>query len=332
MNTQEHLNSWGKVMDVGRKKLLYKVSRAYYEDHLTQGEIGKRFGLSRIKVSRLLQQARDEQIVQITIIPPQNSNAELERQLESTFGLDEAVIVSPSSYTPPTITQEIGAAAAECLLRCLQGDEVLALSWGNTLLSVVDNIAPQNWPEMKVVQLIGGLGRPEADIHGTDLTRRLAQAFNAKPRILAAPGIVSSEMVRDALLSDLQIADTLDLAAVADVMLVGIGRPTQNSVVVQSGILTANEFHQLEELGVVGDICLRFFTAEGQPLDHEINKRIIGLDLSQIAAAPRVIGAAGGEEKVEVIRAALIGKLVNVLITDDRTAVRLLAQPLPAAS
>jgi DNA-binding transcriptional regulator LsrR (DeoR family) len=103
-------------------------------------------------------------------------------------------------------------------------------------------------------------------------------------------------------------------------------------VVVQSGILTANEFHQLEELGVVGDICLRFFTAEGQPLDHEINKRIIGLDLSQIAAAPRVIGAAGGEEKVEVIRAALIGKLVNVLITDDRTAVRLLAQPLPAAS
>ena len=75
-----------------RKKLLYKLAKAYYEDGLTQQQIGKRFGLSRIKVSRLLQQARDKKVVQI-LIPPQDSNADLERTLEDCFGLDEAVII-----------------------------------------------------------------------------------------------------------------------------------------------------------------------------------------------------------------------------------------------
>jgi DNA-binding transcriptional regulator LsrR (DeoR family) len=62
-----------------RKKLLYKIAKAYYEENLTQEEIGKLFGLSRIKVSRLLQQARDERIVHITLVPPTDSNVELER-------------------------------------------------------------------------------------------------------------------------------------------------------------------------------------------------------------------------------------------------------------
>ena len=50
--------------------LLYKIATAYYEDGLTQDQIGKRFGLSRIKVSRLLQQARQSRVVQITIVAP----------------------------------------------------------------------------------------------------------------------------------------------------------------------------------------------------------------------------------------------------------------------
>ncbi|NJN98285.1 MAG: hypothetical protein HC875_31455 [Anaerolineales bacterium] len=72
-----------------RKKLLYKIAKAYYEENLTQEEIGKLFGLSRIKISRLLQQARDERIVHITIIPPAESNVELERELAARYDLDE---------------------------------------------------------------------------------------------------------------------------------------------------------------------------------------------------------------------------------------------------
>jgi DNA-binding transcriptional regulator LsrR (DeoR family) len=310
-----------------KKKLLYKLAKAYYEDNLTQGEIGKRFGLSRIKVSRLLQQARDEKIVQITIIPPQEPNAELERKLESRYGLDEAVIVFPSSYDKEAIVQELGPPAAERLLRSLQGNEVISISWGTTLLAVVESLPPQTWSEMKVVQMLGGLGRPESETYGADLVHRMAQIFGARPRMIPAPGIVTNKLVRDALLTDPQISDTLALAAQAHAAMVGIGRPTPGSVVMESGILSEKALGQLEALGAVGDIALRFFDAYGQAVQHEICDRIIGLDLEQIKKIPRVMGVAGGEEKYEVIRAALRGKLVNVLVTDDQTAIHLLAEP-----
>jgi DNA-binding transcriptional regulator LsrR (DeoR family) len=174
------------------------------------------------------------------------------------------------------------------------------------------------------VQIMGGLGRPEAEVHGTDIVRRMAQAFGAKPRLLSAPGVVASKIVRDALLADPQISDTLTLAARADVALVGIGVPVPDSVVMQAGAILTEEVKQLKAQGAVGDIALRFFDAKGQPVEHEINNRIIGLDLAQIQKIPRVIGAAGGMAKFEVIRAALRGTFINVLVTDDQIAVRLL--------
>lgn len=306
------------------KKLLYKLAKAYYEDGLTQSQIGKRFGLSRIKVSRLLNQARDEKLVQITIVSPGNTHADLERALEAKYDLDEAVIISPSSYDKAVIASELGPAAADCLLRCIQGNEVVTLSWGTTLLSVIDALPSKNWSELKVVQMMGGLGRPEAEVHGTDIARRMAQILGAKPRLLPAPGVVSSKIVCDALLEDSQISDTLALGARADIALVGIGVPVPDSVVMQAGALHAEEVKQLKAQNAVGDIALRFFDADGHAIEHEINDRIIGLDLDQIKRIPRVIGVAGGAEKFHVIRAALRGKFINVLVTDDQIAARLL--------
>jgi DNA-binding transcriptional regulator LsrR (DeoR family) len=312
------------VADSERRKLLFKIAKAYYEDGLTQEQIGKRLDLSRIKVSRLLRQAREEQIVQITVLPPPGSKADLERELAARYGLDEAIVVSPPGQDQPTVVRELGPAAADCLVRSLQGHRVLALTWGTTLLSVVDSLPAQNWPEMKVVQMLGGLGQPEAEVYGADLVHRMAQAFGARPRLLSAPGIVTTKLVRDALLADPQISSTLALAARADIALVGIGRPTPNSVVMQAGILTEEEFEQLEARGAVGDIALRFFDANGSPVEHEINDRIIGLDLEQLRGIPRVIGVAGGEKKWGVVRAALRGELIHVLVTDEGTATRLL--------
>ena len=171
------------------------------------------------------------------------------------------------------------------------------------------------------------LGRPEAEVHGNDIARRMAQAFGARPRLISAPGIVASKMVRDSLVADPQISDTLALSAKSDVAIVGIGVPVPDSVVMQAGAILAEEVEQLRAQGAVGDIALRFFDADGQPVKHEINDRIIGLDLDQIRRIPRVIGVAGGAEKFEVVRAALRGKFINVLVTDDQIATRLLEEP-----
>ena len=155
----------------------------------------------------------------------------------------------------------------------------LDLSWGTTLLAVIEALTPQNLPDLRVVQMLGGLGRLESETYGADLTLRMAQTLGARARLLPSPGIVTSKLVRDALLQDGNIAATLELAARADLAVVGIGAPQTGAVVLQAGILTEAELHELHSLGAVGDIALRFFDSEGRAVEHPINDRIIGLDL-----------------------------------------------------
>jgi DNA-binding transcriptional regulator LsrR (DeoR family) len=152
----------------------------------------------------------------------------------------------------------------------------------------------------------------------------MAQIFDAKLRLLPAPGVVKSKFVRDALMEDPQIGGTLALAEQADVALLGIGIPLHGSVVARSDILNRDEIVQFMNDGAVGDIALRFFDGNGQPMEHGVNDRTIGLSLQQMQRIPRRIGVAGGDGKLEVIRGALLGEHINVLITDDRTAERLL--------
>jgi DNA-binding transcriptional regulator LsrR (DeoR family) len=172
-----------------------------------------------------------------------------------------------------------------------------------------------------------GLGHLEAQTHGAELARRMAQALGAKPRLIHAPGIVKDKMVRDALVMDPQVADTLALARRADVAVVGIGVFQPGSTLLSSSnTLMPEEVQDLQEHGVVGDIALQFFGVDGRRIERAINDRIVGTDLEKIKAIPRVIGVGGGKEKTRAIRAALQGGLINVLVTDDRTAARLLEQ------
>jgi DNA-binding transcriptional regulator LsrR (DeoR family) len=303
--------------------LLYKIATAYYEDGLTQDQIGKRFGLSRIKVSRLLQQARQSRVVQITIVAPPGSYGDRERILEQVYGLDEVVICGSGSNRADTLA-ELGMAGANYLARCLNEQRVIAISWGTTLLALIEALAPHNLPDLRVVQMLGGLGRVESETYGADLTLRMAQMLGAKARLMPSPGIVGSRMVRDALLQDGNIAETLALAQRADLAVVGIGVPDRDTILHQSQILTDKEIEELRASGAVGDIGLRFFDRDGRPIDHPVNDRIVGLDLAQMKQIPRMIGIAGGPGKYEVIRGALRGHLIDVLITDDVTAQQLL--------
>ena len=311
--------------------LLYKIASAYYEDGLTQDQIGRRFGISRIRVSRLLQQARQSRVVQITITPPPDSLGDLERAVEKAFNLDEVVVVSQDGERAGDVVTRLGQAAAGYLARCLNDQRVISISWGTTLLAVIEALTPQNFPDLRIVQMLGGLGRVDAETYGADLTVRMAGTLGAKMRLIPAPGIVSSKLVRDALLLDANIAGTLELAARADLAVVGIGAPQPGAVMLQTGILTEAELHELHSLGAVGDIGLRFFDANGRPIDHPINDRIIGLDLNQIKQIQRVIGVAGGAGKFDVVRGAVRGRLIDVLITDEGTAIRLLEDQTQAA-
>ena len=316
-------------MSIGQDehRLMYRIAQAYYFDGLTQASIARRFGLSRPKVSRMLHKARAEEIVTISLIPPASGLSDVERELEKRYGLLEAVVVPVSDPDDPgLVARELGPAGAECLVRSVSGRQTVGLTWGTSLLAVVDSLPARFWPDVTIVQMLGGLGPLDAQEHATELTRRAAQRLSAKLRLLPAPGIVSTREAAQTLRSDSQIAETLALAARADLALVGIGAPSPGSVVMRSGtILREQDLKLLDEAGAVGDLALRYMDASGRPVDLEINERMIGVTLEQFKSIPRVIGVAGGTAKHPVIRAALRGGILDVLITDHATAQWLLA-------
>jgi len=306
-------------------RLLYRIAQAYYVDGLTQQQIAQRFRLSRPKVSRLLQKARDERVVTITLVPPSGAFPELERALEQKYGLQEAIIISVSDPRDlSAIKRELGPAAAGWLVRAIQGDEVVALAWGLSILAMADALPIRSWPGVTVVQLLGGLGPVDDLEHSAELTRQVAHRLGARLQLLPAPGIVSSPEAARALRADRRIAETLALAARADIAVVGLGILSPDTVLLRDGtIVTEQDLDVLRKAGVVGDVILRYLDADGVPVDLEINERIIGLTLEQLRQVPRVMGIAGGEAKYGIIRAALRGGILDVLVTDQFTAQRL---------
>lgn len=307
-------------------RLLIKVSKLYYEKGLTQQDISERLVLSRPKVSRLLKQAEDVGIVKINILSQPGDHTDLEDGLESKFGLKEAVVVEvsePSSQN--AVSREVGAAAAEYFARAVIDPCVIGIAWGTTLRAMVDAIHAMDCHNSQVVQLIGGLGKPESEAHATYILRRLVAQIGSKLSILNIPGIVDNTTVKEAILGDSHVRDLFNLFLKIDIAFVGIGVPTKESVVMRDGtILTQDQMEGLLKKGAIGDICLRFFDDQGRVIQSDVNDRVIGITLDELKKIDRVVGVTGGPHKEKVIRAALVGKLVNVIITDQHSAQKLL--------
>ena len=311
-------------------RTLAKVSALYYLRGQTQQAIADRLRVSRPTVSRMIQEARRRGIVQITIAHVDGLSAELEGEIEGAFGLREAVVadVSPDTSDAELRTQ-LGAAAAGFLNRILDPGAVVGLTWGTTLREMVKAVTPRRADGVTIVQTLGGVGPPLAEAHAADLPRRLAGLLGADLRLIQAPGIVASPGVREALASDPQIRSTLDALRTLSVAFVGIGALETNPVLGEGELASELDmpeglWDELTASGAVGDMALRFFDAEGRPVHTSLDDRIIGVDLATLANVDCVVGVAGGAAKVEVIRAALRGGLLDVLITDDHTARALL--------
>ncbi len=308
------------------QRLLYKISRDYYENQLTQNEIAKRLGLSRIKVSRLLKQARQEQIVSITLTPPPGLLAELEEGIEKKYALEEVRVVqcdNPSSQN--SIVSQLAPSAVECLLRRIQGHEVIGVAMGKTMVSVVNRLPTVSLPDVTIVQMNGGLGHIVTLEQSAELARQMAGKLSAQLRLLHAPGIANEKKAAQVFRSDPLIAETLSLAESADIAIMSIGLlATSSSTLRGSGLLTEADIQQLSTQNALGDIALRFFDANGLPVHTMLDERIIGLTHAQLQNIPCVISVAGGQEKIDVIRAGLKSGIPNVLITDQFTAEHLL--------
>ena len=264
--------------------------------------------------------------MQISVVSPDDLYLDLEAGLEERFGLQEALVVeSQHGDSQDAVNRTVGYAAAGYLVRALEPRSVVGFAWGSTLRHMAAALTTQRFPEAQLVQIIGGLGQPEAEVHATELCRSVSRSLGCRLTLLPVPGIVADQRTRRALLSDVHVQRAVEAFDRLDLAIVGVGAPTPDSVTMRDGsIISHAELDGLLARGAVGDIALRYFDADGRGVDSEIDHRIIGITLEQLKRGPRVVAVSGGPDKVPAIRAALRGGLVDVLVTDSVTAARLL--------
>jgi DNA-binding transcriptional regulator LsrR (DeoR family) len=309
-------------------RLIARVARMYYTEDLRQPEIASRLDISQARVSRLLKRAQEEGVVRIQVNTPAGVFTEIEDSLQRKFGLKLAIVADAASPDDDDVLPSIGAAAAYYLETTLRSNDLVGImSWSQSLLATVDAMYPvTGLKDVRVLQILGGIGDPAAPVHASWLTNRLASLVHGSAIFLPSPGIAGSLASAEVLREDPFVQRAISLFAEVTVALVGVGTPEPSRLLASSGnVFSAQEIDDLLSAGAVGDVCLRFFDSTGRPLTSPLIYRVIGISLDQLARAPRCVAVAGGSRKHEAIRAALDGRLVNVLITDRHTAVELLS-------
>lgn len=292
----------------------------YYINELTQAEIAKAMGVTRLRVNQAIQRARAIGMVKIEIESPFLPRFDLQDQLQRRFGLERAIVApsSPASYDYHGAT---GAALASYLLERLRtGDwRRVGVSWGMTLQCAIDRMIQHSYPEIEVISMIGGTSRGEA-FNAFSIASGLAGRLGASYSLLAAPVFLSPQVDRAAFLSQGIFTEHCAKLDRLDAAILTASDISPLSYLIRSGLPAGFDATELTARGAIGDVVGRFLDEAGRVVATQLDESTIGIELDVLRRVPERMLAAAGPHKVAIIRAVLSAGLANGLVTDDVTA------------
>jgi len=108
--------------------------------------------------------------------------------------------------------------------------------------------------------------------------------------------------------------------------IISIGNLSKESTFVSSGYLKNNDLKVLAESNAVGNFCGIFFDRYGNICNTIINKKVIGIEFEKLKKIPNVVAVASGPEKAQAILGALRTGGIDILITDESTALEVISK------
>ncbi|MCX2698306.1 MULTISPECIES: sugar-binding transcriptional regulator [Ochrobactrum] len=312
----------GKNWPLRSSDLKVKIVWLYYVESMTQEQIAELLGISRVKVMRTLAVASAEGIVITRINAATAQQIELERRLEEKWGLASAIVV-PSPENGENLEKALGNAVASYLDQEMQSGMTLAIGGGATLYASVQFLEHRKLKEASVVALVGSLPHSRW-INPSVVAARVAEVYEVDSYQITAPVILDEHGLRDLLWRQTELQSLQRRAAKADIALLTVGEVSEDATIFRHGIVASELIKPLRACGAVANILCYFVDKNGHLVDHEINQRVMSIDLGTVAAIERVVLAAGGSSKVAAMKAALKIVSASVLITDSQTATALL--------
>jgi len=319
------------MIEPSYRDMLADVAALYYYEGKTQNEIAGALDLSRVKVYRLLKEARDQGVVEIIIHRSLARNDRLEHDLKEAFGLTDALVLDTSRMDEASVWRGIGELGAHYLERLLHDHATIAVCVGRSTYEVVRAIRPGLQVNVRVAQALGSIPFATQEVDSGALARELAAKLGGEVLYLPSPMIADTADAAVVLRRQNHVAHTLAAARESDVALVGISNlnPIQSKLVAAAG-LSREQVDALKAAGAVGDIAGQVLTLEGCCHPCDLIGRIIGLDLDELRRIPTVIAVAFSAPKAEAILGALRTEAIDVLCTDDAAAHKIIRMVRPA--
>ncbi len=303
--------------------MLGRIARLYYEHGYTHQQIADTLGLSRVKVTRMLAEARRRGVVEIRIHSNETIFTDLEVGLCERFGLVSAW-VAPTIEDREAQLNALGILGATALEAVIDLPLTVAVSVSETVGRIAQHVHVDDPTGALFVAATGSRLGSGQWIQPSEATRSLAEAFGGSWQQLPAPMVASSKQAADLIKQEPVVADALAKARKSDVAVFGVGGLLPGAGIITDDPTSSRRLRQLAEAGAVGNISSGFFDSTGTPVDGPLNERIIGLTLAELQRVPTRVAVAGGKSKELALAGTLRGRYANVLVTDERCARHLL--------
>lgn len=302
-----------------RRSLMASLARAYYLDGLSRVEIAAQTGISRHKIGRLLDAAREEGIISITVNDEGLVDPMLSQRLAAELGLRDCHVIRTHG-NQDDVRDQIGRTAAQLVSSSVRDGEVLGLTWGRTLTSFASHL--ESLPRITVVQLTGTLS---ADFKESpiEIARQASQYARGAVYPIFSPMIVGDARTARILRSNPAISKAFQLfpAVTTAVLSVGCWDPPDTQI---QAMLEPEQARGMILKGCIADIAGILVNAEGKQIDPDFQQRCVSITYEELNAIPRVIAVAGGSLKAPAIRAVSKAGIITDLITDDALAAEIL--------
>ncbi len=295
----------------------------YYIAGNTQDQIARKLGISRQTAQRLVSISISEKLIRVRLDHPIGVCLELAERLKGAYSIDYCEVVPSDREATATGVGVAEAAAAE-LERYLVSSHpvIVAMGTGRMLRSMAEQISPMDCPQHKIVSLVGNIA-PDGSASIFDVASRIGDRVRAPYYPMPLPVIATTVHEKNLLLEQKSLRNIVELAEQANVTFVGIGTIDQSAALLRDGFVRPDEIRSLMRAGAAGEITGWAFDAKGELIEGLTNDRVLSVPLAK-PAKRKLIGVVMMADRLKAVRAALVGELVNGLITNEAMATSLL--------
>lgn len=311
------------MSELERKRFLAKIASLYYLEGLTQQNIANKLNISRTKVSRYLTRARKEGIAEIKINYPVKDFSSLEYQIEKKYRISECIIAGTFESSEATI-EAMSGSLNNLLSRILKDGSHIGIGWGRSLREMSKYINVMEKSDIKVIPMIGGLGKTGTGVHTNSVAKNIADRMNGISYMIHSPAVLDNREAKEIVEKDSNVSEIMEMSSKIDTAIIGISDLGMESTLIKTDSFTSEDYKYLESLGVVGDVNLIFIDEKGNHVPNKIDDRIVRVPLEGLKKIAHVIGVAFGKRKLKVLLGALRSQIINVLFTDEETAIEII--------